>query len=102
MMYIVWFMRIIHFFVLYIHTYCSYIVYIHIDIHVDVHILHIDDVYNMCCVVLHHKDPNPNSIPNPNPGCCCSPITKACDEIRLSVELVTVGFLRICRHSCCD
>ena len=24
------------------------------------------------------------------------------DEIRLSVEFVTVGFLRICRHSCCD
>ena len=25
-----------------------------------------------------------------------------CDEIRLSVEFVAVGFLRICRHSCCD
>ena len=25
-----------------------------------------------------------------------------CDEIRLSVEFVTVGFLRICRYSCCD
>ena len=25
-----------------------------------------------------------------------------CDEVRLSVEFVTVGFLRICRHSCCD
>ena len=25
-----------------------------------------------------------------------------CDEIRLSVELVIVGFLRICRHTCCD
>ena len=25
-----------------------------------------------------------------------------CDEICLSVEFVTVGFLRICRHSCCD
>ena len=25
-----------------------------------------------------------------------------CDEIRLSVEFVTVGFLGICRHSCCD
>ena len=24
------------------------------------------------------------------------------DEIRLSVEFVTVGFLGICRHSCCD
>ena len=23
-----------------------------------------------------------------------------CDEIQLSVEFVTVGFLRICRHSC--
>ena len=23
-----------------------------------------------------------------------------CEEIRLSVEFVTVGFLRICRHSC--
>ena len=27
---------------------------------------------------------------------------KYCDEIRLSVEFVTVGFLGICRHSCCD
>ena len=26
----------------------------------------------------------------------------ACDEMRLSVEFVTVGFLRICQHSCCD
>ena len=26
----------------------------------------------------------------------------SCDEIRLSVEFVAVGFLRICRHSCCD
>ena len=25
-----------------------------------------------------------------------------CDEIRLSVEFVTVGFLGICRHSYCD
>ena len=25
-----------------------------------------------------------------------------CDEIHLPVEVVTVGFLRICRHSCCD
>ena len=25
-----------------------------------------------------------------------------CDEIRLSVEFVTVGFLGICRHLCCD
>ena len=25
-----------------------------------------------------------------------------CDEILPSVEFVTVGFLRICRHSCCD
>ena len=24
------------------------------------------------------------------------------DEMRLSVEFVTVGFLRICRHACCD
>ena len=27
---------------------------------------------------------------------------EVCGEIRLSVEFVTVGFLRICRHSCCD
>ena len=26
----------------------------------------------------------------------------ACDEIRLSVEFVTVEVLGICRHSCCD
>ena len=25
-----------------------------------------------------------------------------CDEIRLSVEFVTVGFLGICRQYCCD
>ena len=25
-----------------------------------------------------------------------------CDELRLSVEFVTVRFLGICRHSCCD
>ena len=25
----------------------------------------------------------------------------ACDEIRLPVEFVTVGFLGVCRHSCC-
>ena len=26
----------------------------------------------------------------------------ACDEMRLSVEFVTVGFLGICRQYCCD
>ena len=26
----------------------------------------------------------------------------SCDEIRLSVEFVTVGFLGICRQYCCD
>ena len=25
-----------------------------------------------------------------------------CDEMRLSVEFVTVGFLGICRQYCCD
>ena len=29
-------------------------------------------------------------------------VVAVCAEIRLSVEFVTVGFLRICRHSCCD
>ena len=28
-------------------------------------------------------------------------VFKLCDEIRLSVEFVTVGFLNIRRHSCC-
>ena len=27
---------------------------------------------------------------------------ESCDEIRLSVEFEAVGFLGICRHSCCD
>ena len=29
-------------------------------------------------------------------------VTDACDEMRLSVEFVTVGFLGICRQYCCD
>ena len=33
---------------------------------------------------------------------CNITLSQVCDEIRLSVEFVTVGFLRMCRHSCCD
>ena len=29
-------------------------------------------------------------------------LSATCDEMRLSVEFVTVGFLGICRQCCCD